>query len=368
MRIPSAVILLILNMAVSTSAIAGGLERSLPTVAPLFEEGRYLELSWFNVDPTLDGSGGLLDPTGSGTGEILDTYNLFGLTYKADANDWLSYAFMIDQPWGVNTQYPIVPTSGYSGTFANLQSDAFTGLLYCQMTEGVSIYSGVRMQSIVAEAAFPFGGALGLSGPYVVEAEADEGVGLVAGAAYEYPDLAFRLALTYYSEIEHTHATTETTGVGVFHGETTFSTPQLLNFEFQSGIAEDTLAFGSIRWVDWSSFAIAPPVFSSVVGVPLVEYTEDWTTYTLGVGRKINDWFTLAGYCSYEPETGQELTTLGPVDGRFIYGFAPRLTLGDKKLTAYFNWIELGKATNFAQTEFDDGTAFMVGLRFGWNL
>lgn len=361
-------VLLILVASQAPIAIGGGIERAVPTTRALFEEGRYLELSWFNVAPELSGRGGLLDPTGAGSGDLLQTYDLFTLAYKADFNERWAYSFVIDQPWGVNTQYPIIPTSGYSGTSSELKSDAFSGILSFRVKPNISIYSGVRMQSIEPSAAFPFGGALGLGGPYSVVGEADEGVGFLAGLAFEYPELAARLAFTYYSEIEHTHDTTEVTGFGTFEGETTYNTPQIYNLEFQSGIAQDTLAFGSIRWVDWSSFAIAPPVFTSTVGVPLVEFTEDWTTYTLGVGHKFNDFLALAVQCTYEPDTGQELTTLGPIDGRFSYGIAPAFTLGQAKLTVGVSRVELGRAVNFAGTEFDDGDALVFGMRLGWNM
>ena len=208
---------------------------------------------------------------------------------------------------------------------------------------------------------------MGLGGPYTVVAERDEGVGFLVGAAYEIKKIHLRLATTYYSQVETNHATAETVGAVTTGTSTEFTTPQSINIEFQSGVAPNTLAFGSVRWVDWSEFAVSPPIFSAGVGVPLVEYTDDWLTYTLGVGRKLNENWAFAILFAYTPDTGQELTTLGPIDGRFRVGIAPCFTLGNMKVTAGVSYITLGDAENFASTQFDDGDAIATGVRIGWN-
>ncbi len=348
--------------------LAAGLERMAPNTRALFEEGSYLEISWANVDPELQGVGGLLEPGGLGTGDLLQNYNMYGFAVKGDLTCRSSFAVVVDQPWGVDTLYPIVPTSAYSGTSATLDAVTMSGLLSYKFAPRMTAYAGLRAQSISANVSFPFGGAIGLGGAYSAVAERDTGYGFMTGVAYEIEDIKLRVAATYYSEIETNHDSIETVGAVSTLTRTELTTPQSFNLEFQSGIAKDTLAFGSIRWVDWSSFAISPPLFSSTIGIPLVEYTEDWTTYTLGVGRRINDSWALAVVFSYEPSTGQELTTLGPVDGRFSYGIAPTYTLGNMKITAGVNFIELGDAANFAGTRFDDGDSIAVGVRVGWNL
>lgn len=352
----------------SNFVLAGGLERMAPNTRALFEEGSYLEFSWANVEPELQGVGGLLEPGGLGTGDLLQNYNMFGFAVKGDLTCRTSFALVVDEPWGVDTLYPNVGTSAYSGTSATLDAVAMSGLLSYKFAPRMTAYAGGRAQTISANVSFPFGGAIGLGGSYSAVAESDTGYGFMAGMAYEIEDIKLRVAATYYSEIETNHDSLETVGAVATQTRTELTTPQSFNLEFQSGIAKDTLAFGSIRWVDWSSFAISPPVFANTIGIPLVEYTEDWTTYTLGVGRRINDSWALAVVFGYEPSTGQELTTLGPVDGRFSYGIAPTYTLGNMKITAGVTFIELGDAANFAGTQFDDGDSIAVGVRVGWNL
>ncbi len=345
----------------ATSALSGGIERAVPSSRVLFEDGRYFELSATFASPDVSGTGGAVPPGGD-TGDLLETFATLGAAYKADINENLSYALFLDQPWGVDTSYPTLATSGYSGTVATLDAIALTGVLAYDFNPNVKAYAGLRLQSVEAEAEFGF-----LPAPYAVTADRDYGVGYMFGAAYQRPDIALRVALTYYSEIEHTLDTSETFGPGSLDQTTDINTPQAINLEFQTGVAADTLVFGSIRWVDWSEFAIEPPLFVANVGAPLVDYEKDWTTYTLGVGRRFSDEWSGAVQVSYEPATDTTLTTLGPIDGRTSLGLAATHTRDNMKITGGVQYIMLGDATNFAGTEYNDNTAIAAGLRVGWS-
>ena len=114
--------------------------------------------------------------------------------------------------------------------------------------------------------------------------------------AYEKPEIALRVALTYNSKISHDFDTVERsalTGGVDLAGTTTVESPQSVNLEFQSGVAKDTLVFGSIRWVDWSNYVIDPTYYTPPS--PLVSYDSDTVTYTLGVGRRFNEHWEGAG-------------------------------------------------------------------------
>jgi long-subunit fatty acid transport protein len=361
------------------AASAGGIERNAPSTRILFEEGRYLEFSFNTVGPDLAGAGGnFAGPTpaaANGTGDIFESYSSFGVGYKADINENWSYALSFGQPWGVDTLYPLTAGSLYSGTAANLDSAELSATLAYDVTPGLKLYGGLRAQRVEAEALFPFAGFLGLGfptlpGTYQVKADSDYGFGYLVGAAYSRPDIALRVGLTYYSEIRHTHDTTETVNATVTSTRTDITTPDSLNLDFQTGIAKDTLLFGQVRWVDWSEFEIAPPTFTNgnARNAPLVAYEKDWTTYTLGIGRRFSDKWSGAIQVSHEPATNTGLTTLGPVDGRTAYGLAATYTEGRMKVTAGLSYISLGEAQNFAATEYSDGDALAFGMRIGLQL
>jgi long-chain fatty acid transport protein len=197
-------------------------------------------------------------------------------------------------------------------------------------------------------------------GGYTVETDTQTNLGYMVGAAYQIPDIAFRVALTYYSAIEHEMNTTE---FGVLETQTDIETPQAVNLEFQTGVAEDTLVFGSIRWVDWSEFVIQPPNYPLVT---LVDYEEDWVTYTLGVGRKFSETWSGFAQVSHEPATNTVLTTLGPVDGRTSLGLGGTWTQGSVSVTGGINYSWLGEADNLLGTEYSDGSAVGLGVRVAY--
>ena len=375
----------------STAAHAGGIERSVLNVSPLFEEGRYLEFSFSAVSPELTGKGGnipdafsagpLTGPLTGETNDLLDSYQTFAIAYKADINDRLSYAVIANQPYGADTDYGAQSGSFpdvnfiYGGSFADLDAYAITALLAYDANPNVKIYGGPVFQSIEASAALPFIPATNPPNPailgYEVEADQDWGFGYVVGAAYERPEIALRVALTYRSSIEHELDTTETLadGLATFQTQTTIETPQSLTLDFQTGIMEDTAIFGQINWVDWSDFEIAPPTYPlNAIGRPLVAYSDDWWTYTLGVARRFDEnWVGLASV-TYEPGVDTELTSLGPVDGRTGINLGATYENEKVKITGGINYSWLGDTFNVLNTDYDDGTSVGIGFRVGFKL
>ena len=84
--------------------------------------------------------------------------------------------------------------------------------------------------------------------------------GWLAGFAYEIPDIAARIALTYQSEIMHKFDSTEMfpdlPGVPIT-GIKESKTPQSINLDFPTGVAQNTLVFDGIRWADYSGRRVA---------------------------------------------------------------------------------------------------------------
>ena len=365
---------------VSTSAFAAGLERSITSVAPLFEEGRYLEFSAAFVTSDLSGQDGQIPPgfglptsalTGD-TGDLLDNYAQFGAAYKADINEVLSYAILLNEPYGASTAYPTASaafpdvTGVYNGSAADVESYALTALLAYDINERVKVYGGPTIQSISPSASILFPTI-----DYSVEADSDIGVGYTFGAAYSIPEIALRVGLTYRSEIEHDLDTDETSTpyLGPNRSQTVFETPDSLTLDFQSGIAENTLLFGQVHWVDWSEFAISPPNYSMIFsGRPLVAYDSDYITYTLGIGRRFTDEWSGAVSVNWEPQEDIELTSLGPVDGRVGVSLGATYENDKMKISGGISYTQLGSARNVLNTDFDDGEAIGVGFRIGFKL
>ena len=194
---------------------AGGIERSTQSVGILFEQGtNYLELSYGRVRPSVKGTG-LSNPfvpnSGAETGGIARNHYLPGISYKHEFNDKWSIALIYDHFYGADVAYGLNGSSWLAGTEANVQSEGYTALLRYRIDGNWSVHGGIRMTD--ASAFVQLGGAAyGPVAGYNVSFKNDWAMGYVGGIAYERPDIALRVALTYQSKITHEFDTNERMG------------------------------------------------------------------------------------------------------------------------------------------------------------
>ncbi len=347
----------------ATTALAGGVERSSQSVALLFEPGRYAEFNLNAVNPRVTG---VFLPSGESSGDVVRSYTSLSFGYKAPINDRMDFAIILDQPIGADTLYP---SSAYpiTGSFGKVDSAALTGILRYRMNDNVSVYGGLRLQQAK--------GRVGIESPllpgsYTAETNTDRRLGYLVGAAYERPEIAMRVALTYNSRITHKFDSVETLG-GATVAEAGFNTsvPESLNLEFQTGIAADTLLFGNIRWQRWTKFDISPPFYTNTLGQPpLVSYPRNTTTFNIGVGRRLNENWSVAGTLGYEKGHRFETTNLGPTNGQRSIGIAATYTQDNVRVTAGLRYIDIGDARpRIGNAEFNNNRAIAAGIRVGYN-
>jgi long-chain fatty acid transport protein len=214
----------------------------------------------------------------------------------------------------------------------------------------------LRYETMSAEASIPF------IQDYTVKSNSSSATGYLVGVAYEKPEIALRVALTYNSKIKHTltaeEATTLSAPYNALSETTVVNSPQSVNLDVQSGIAKDTLAFASVRWVNWSAFEIAPNLYKAVTALagpekPLVSYDNDTITYTLGVGRKFSDNWSASIALGYEKSNGGYASNLGPTDGRTSVTVGAAYTMDKVKISGGVSYIQIGDA----QTTLTDTTA-----------
>ena len=339
-----------LSLTLGTSlAMAGGLDRSGQSIAILFEQGNVAELSFSHVDPDVSGTA-----YGFPTGDMAPAYVMPSVAVKFDLGERVSVALVVDTPFGADAAYGT--GSPYSGISATVDSSALTALVGYDVSERFQVFGGATYQTISGAVALPGQTA------YTFDLDRAGGVGLVAGAAYQIPAIALRVALTYRSQVTSTHTETETYGGFPVAGSMDITTPQSLNLEFQTGLNPKPLLFGSVRWVDWSSFSVAPPA----LGGALVSYSDDVVTYSVGVGRKITDTLSLAVTAGYERATGTAPSPLSPTDGQFSLGLGASYDMGAGKLSGGVRYVWLGDATDENGQPFADNHAVAVGMKYAW--
>ncbi|MEP1585559.1 MAG: outer membrane protein transport protein [Tateyamaria sp.] len=288
-------------LASTVSAGAVGLDRSGQRVGVLFETGNHAEVTLSFTNPTLEGS--VSNPFFAGlpdSGNVADTFRSLSGAIKYDINDKWSVALIGDEPFGADIFYENGPAaSALGGTGATVDSYAITALARYKFTDRWSVHGGLRYQEVSANVSLGGVAFQGLSG-FNAAFASDGDVGYVIGGAFEIPEIALRVALTYNSSTTHDLETTETiNGVGTSTltggllgdtSRTSVDTPESINLAFQTGVATNTLVFGSIRYARYSGTIVEPAFFTGIAspGNALTDL-EDGFDVELGVGRRFNE-------------------------------------------------------------------------------
>ena len=366
----------------SAPAFSAGIERRGDPSQIVFEDGEnYVEFSVTSVDADVSGvarPGTAAAPFGA-TGDIQDRYQNYALGYKRQVNERLSLAFVIDEPVGADVTYrgpaalPLAGRGAFFGTsFAEVDSVRYTGMARYKATDRVSVYGGPSYVGlsgtlgVVSPATGALDPAAGTPptplGTYALSVDKDYRLGYVLGAAYEIPDIALRVALTYESKTEHEFDDNTGTPFEV-------ELPQAVTLHAQTGIAADTLLFGSVRWREWSQFKVAPLDFFPFEPAPTLNAdiafgTDDIFTYRLGIGRRINENWSGAVILGHEPQHDNEVGNLEGTDGYISYTLALTHETESWDITGALSYIDLGNAVSNA-TSFSGNDAVAFGLKVG---
>lgn len=352
----------------ATGAFAGGFERSGNPVGFMFEKGNYAELSFGFVSPSVRGAAG---SGAAPSGQVGVNYGQVGAAFKTDLTDNLSVGLSIDPTFGADIAYPI-PSPGpgpypIRGTSAELNGDTLSVIGRYKFNENMSVHAGIRSVGVGGNVTVFNGGAP----VYQASFDTTRDIGYLIGAAYEKPEIALRVALTYSSETHHALPTTVFGGPVPAAAYPNVELPKSLTLDFQSGVAANTLVFGSIRWADWTSTELNAPGYPAN---PLVGYDNDVITYNLGVGRKFSDNWSGAVSVGYERSEGGVSMNLSPTDGYLSVGLGATYTSGKMKITGGVRYVKLGDAnalesppgSGVTNARFSGNSAIGVGIKVGY--
>ncbi|MEM7732524.1 MAG: outer membrane protein transport protein [Pseudomonadota bacterium] len=352
----------------ASSAFAGSIQRSADPSQILFERGQnYLQFSVTYADADISGTSNtvpMLQPPGFSSGDIADPFLSYSAGLKVELSDKLTFALVANNPVGADVNYGSVLPYAFSGSNAEITSTSLTGYLKYKITDRFSVYGGVRATQVggnVDLAPDIAGGAL----RYTLNVESDVGYGYVLGAAFTIDEILMKFALTYESKTEHDF--TDNTGAPF-----TVEIPQAVTLHARSAVSEKMLVFGSIRWQEWSEFQVAPPDFLNIplnqpARLPLAFGSDDYTTYEIGVARRLTQKFSLIGTFTYEPDSGRPVGNLEGRDGFLAYGIAGRYSTPTYDITAGVRYIDLGPTnTTTINSQFAGNDAIAFGLQLGY--
>jgi long-chain fatty acid transport protein len=332
-----------ISTAIVGTASAGGFDRGGIGIDLLFDESRFATdagVTYINPQRKLKNVQRL---DGNAYGPLGPVPQLFSSSVKV-GGDFVVPRFGIKvnivepvdclgtytEPYGADADYGT--GNAYSVTSSEFKVDTKDFGLTCsykmKMGKGVArLIGGVSYQEVDAlqarQTLLPFGN----TGVGVFKLS-DDAWSWRVGAAYEIPEIAFRASLVYsarYSyDLKGTVNTEDFAGAfpanlvpgstGIYPVSASTEIPQALDLRIQSGIAPNWLAFGSIRWQEWSKLQSIPiiGVRSPVVGGnPLAPdsnssfdpfYQDGWTI-TGGVGHKFTDQISGAASVTWDRGT-----------------------------------------------------------------
>lgn len=351
------------------SAQAGGLDRSGQNTSIILKEGNLLEITSVTVATAVTGA-----YTSGAKASITDVspdYSFLNLAFRTDISDDIALAIIQDEPYGASVDWTSLNgvTPSYKGVKAEVKTSAITTLVSFDVDDNFIVYGGLKNQSVSASATNPL--ASYPSG-YEITTNTDSSMGYVLGAAVEQPEIALRVALTYHSKIKHDLTIVEKVGGVSFPTKPmSFYTPEAVNLDFQTGIAENTLLFGSVRHVKWKQFKLEPHVYTAGgTTAPLKEFTADSTSYSIGLGRKFTDQWSAAVTYGTEAAEGVEGGPLGPTDGYSKMGVGLTYT-GDKaSVTLGVQQIDLGNinlnSSGLVKAGMTSNTSLVTAVKVGY--
>ncbi|TPJ12865.1 transporter [Mesorhizobium sp. B2-7-3] len=316
--------------AAMSSAHAGGIERGGYDIDLLFDPAPFAteaETTYVMPDRKLKNAKDT-DPlngtvVGSTTANDSENYWVPRIGVKAQVVPGVDCMFDYSQPWGAHTA-PGQWVGAQSNMETEIKSNNYAGTCSYKMDAGkgqVRFIGGVFYQEVYGfkeDLVTPF--LPNFSGTGRVDLTSS-GWGWRAGLAYEIPEIALRASLVYNSQVrlDNIAGTLDLTHVGgpiiPIYGEA--SMPDSVEFKLQSGIAPDWLAFGSIKWVNWSVLQSIPICSQATRGIAACTTTSPqpvrWTSLDLmyrdgwtvsgGIGHKFNDQWSAAGQLTWDRGT-----------------------------------------------------------------
>lgn len=324
MPIKKTLVLTLAASAVAMQAHAGGFSRGTADTDILYEDGNFTMRTGVTIAAPQRGYETITIPVGlPGAGTTINatdpdftqTYIIPTAAIKFNIGEDLRCAGTFTESFGGDVRYGpqgiaagIADGSGQiQNSFSANEFGVTCGYKFDLGKGRAWIIGGLFGEDITYEesARLPTANALSFGNPNAVGTLKFDGgykLGYRAGVAYEIQEIALRGQVLYRSGIDHAPGGTLTvvdsvagTVLASLPATAAGSLPQSVEVKLQSGIAPGWLAFGSVKWTDWSVLdRLDYTIFTPGGPVPtgLEFYWQDGWTVTAGIGHKFNDYVT----------------------------------------------------------------------------
>jgi len=370
---------------------SAGLERSNVDISFLFSDDASADIAIANVTPDFNPTDSIMFSFSATN--VAPSFSINILDAKAEISDNLMLGlWRTNSGNGVNIDYGVISGLGATGAFnpedptdvtnqstikADLSIPSTMLVAKYQLNDNMSVIGGIKHVSVNGgELSLP--AELGADDPYGDDRDNDgvgpidttatwslgskQAMGAVIGAAYEIDDIALRISVLHETAID---LDVGATGVGVAAGSgaTESSIGDATSIAFQTGIAEDTLLFGSIRYSNWNDNQIKLP--NAADELTQVSKFDDGVNYTLGIGRKLSEKLSTSLSYYFSDGSGVGASELAPYGETKTLSIGARYALSDSlTLSGGYSHSERGDATtgNFG-AGFTGSTVKTIGLK-----
>jgi long-subunit fatty acid transport protein len=338
----------------------------------MYDEGNLVSFGSVRKDFSVNGS------AFGTTKSLIGDRSASNLSAKYQVNDKLSLGLTAYDSGAIHINYQGAGGQGpgaltninTAGPKVNLESDSLALMARYSIGEGFSLTGGLRYDKYSVADADIFRLAATTLKPSV--SSATDTVPVFA-VAYSKPDIALRVELLIQGKAD-VEMLTSCAYAAPFSCSTDKSTGGLAQFttlNFQSGIMEDTLLFGSVHKGKWSKsqLSVADTGADAPLNVPLgqagpTSAFEDSTEFSLGLGRKFNDKFSASVSYNWEKAgdgtTGSLFTVNDGYKGITIGG---KYTIDNIELSAGYNYTKLGKVVYNSLNTLEENSVSAVGAK-----
>lgn len=380
LRLNSLVLAGCVSLAAVGTAGAGGFNRGSANLDGLYgtgDLGLYTGITYVSPGRSYSNARGLVVSGGAPApfsqdniefaGDYVVPYASVGGRIAGDVSCVGSYA----QPFGADSEYSGDITFHVAEQTLEAHEYGLTCAYGFDLAKGrLLVIGGGFVETIEYGQARNFEAAFGpavVTGDSRIDLESDD-VGYRLGVGYEIPEIALKAQLMYRSQTDHDaegmYSNTPFPQLAAGQGlnpvpylgfsstsaTASASLPQSVELSLQSGIAPGWLAFGSVKWTDWSilkQIQLVEGINGAAFSTTRFFFKDGWTV-TGGIGHKFND--KLGGSLSLTWDKGvtsgwDALTDTWTVAGGLAYdvnekfqirggGAAIYITDGEKSNTA----------------------------------
>ena len=349
----------LLAFAVS-QANAGGFENARLDTSFMYDKGNLISFGSVRKDFSVNGS------AFGTTSSLIGDRSASNFSAKYQVNEKLALGLTAYDSGAIHINYQGAGGStSLFGPKVDLESDSIALLSKYSLSDNFSATAGVRYDEFKVRNADIFGltifsavsnlsgasaGALAATNRSLPSVSSASDIVPIASISFEKPDIALRAELVYQGKSSVSMQTTcgMTVVAACSTDQSTGGLAEFITLNFQTGVAENTLLFGSIHKGKWSAsqLSLADTEAALLGQSGSTSAFKDSTEYSLGLGRKFTD--TISGSLSYnwEPEGSNTTTSLFTVNNGYKgISLGVKYAVENFEIAAGYNYTKLGDIT-----------------------